>query len=151
MSATATAPSVAGAPFAVMLKGALVPSAIAGLITVVVYAVIGGGAAALSALLGGVVAIGFFASGMVLLSRMVRSANPFAFLAVGMAVYLGQVLALLIFMLIFRERDWVDGPALGISALVVTLVWQVFAMRAFRAARFPVYDEPTAPVAAETR
>ena len=134
-----------------MLKGALVPSAIAGLITVVVYAVIGGGAAALSALLGVVVAIGFFASGMILLSRMVRSANPFAFLAVGMAVYLGQVLALLIFMLIFRERDWVDGPALGISALVVTLVWQVFAMRAFRAARFPVYDEPTAPVAAETR
>ena len=141
MSATATAPSVAGAPFAVMLKGALVPSAIAGLITVVVYAVIGGGAAALSALLGVVVAIGFFASGMVLLSRMVRSANPFAF-AVGLKLSDG-----------FRKPliAAVDGPALGISALVVTLVWQVFAMRAFRAARFPVYDEPTAPVAAETR
>jgi ATP synthase protein I len=30
---------------------------------------------------------------------------------------------------------------LGVAALVVTIVWQVFAMRAMRTARIPVYDE----------
>lgn len=141
MSANPTAAPKAGAPFGVMLRGALVPSAVAGLVAVVAYAVLRGPASGLSALLGSVVAVGFFATGMLLLSRLVRSANPFAFLAVGMAVYLGQVLALLLFMLAFRDRAWVDGPALGIAALVVTLAWQVFAIRAFRAARFPVYDD----------
>ncbi len=141
MSVHPTGTPHAGAPFGVMLRGALLPSAGVGVITAALYAVFGGLASGGSALLGAAVAVGFFATGMVLLSRLVRSANPFAFLAVGMAVYLGQVLALLLFMIVFRDRAWVDGPALGIAALVVTLTWQVFAIRAFRAARFPVYDE----------
>lgn len=148
MSAPASAAPAAGAPFAVMLRGALLPSAIAGLLTVVAYAVLSGPRAASSALLGAIVALAFFGSGMVLLSRLVRSANPFAFLAVGMSVYFGQVLALLVFMIVFRDREWIDGPALGIAALVITLVWQVFAIRAFRSARFPVYDTPAEASAA---
>lgn len=38
--------------------------------------------------------------------------------------------------------------ALGIVALVVTIVWQGFAMRALRTARVPVYDPPAADGAA---
>ncbi|MEI2777084.1 MAG: hypothetical protein V9G19_14175 [Tetrasphaera sp.] len=144
MSAPASAAPAAGAPFAVMLRGALLPSAISGLLTVIAYAVLSGPGAAGSAVLGAVVALAFFGSGMVLLSRLVRSANPMAFMAVGMAVYLGQVFALLLFMIAFRDREWIDGPALGIAALIITIVWQVFAMRAFRSARLPVYDTPPA-------
>jgi len=79
-----------------------------------------------------------------MLSRLVRSASPHAFLAVAMAVYLGQVIALLLFIIVFRGADWVDGFALGVTALVVTLAWQLFAMRALRRAPLPVYDEPEA-------
>ncbi|MFN8097816.1 MAG: hypothetical protein U0Q21_05965 [Dermatophilaceae bacterium] len=141
MSVHPTVTPHAGAPFGVMLRGALVPSAACGVVTSIAYAALRGPSSGASAFMGAVVAVAFFATGMLLLSRLVRSANPFAFLAVGMAVYLGQVLALLVFMIAFRDRAWVDGPALGIAALVVTLTWQVFAIRAFRAARLPVYDE----------
>lgn len=132
----------AGAPFAAMLRGALLPSAAAGLLATGVLVLVRGGGALAGALLGLVVAVGFFASGMFLLSRLVRSANPQAFVAVAMAVYLGQVIALLLVILAFKDADWVDGPALGGVAFVVTVVWQVFAMRALRSARVPVYDLP---------
>jgi ATP synthase protein I len=132
----------AGAPFGAMLRGALLPATVVGLVAVIVYAVASGGASAGSAALGLVVTILFFASGMALLNRLVRSASPHAFFAVAMAVYLGQVLLLLLFIIAFKDVAWVDGPALGITAFVVTIAWQIFAMRALRRARIPVYDEP---------
>ena len=133
----------AGAPFGDMLRGALLPSLVAGLLAVVGVVLWRGGDSLAGALIGLVVAVGFFASGMFLLSRLVRSASPHAFFAVAMTVYLGQVIGLLLVIMAFKDADWVDGPALGIVALVVTIVWQVFAMVALRRARVPVYDPPT--------
>lgn len=131
----------AGRPFAVMLRGALVPSTVAGMLTVVVLVVVRGTEALAGGLLGLVVSVLFFASGMFLLSRLVRSASPHAFFAVAMAVYFGQVIALLVVIIVFRGLDWVDGVAVGLTALVVTLAWQAFAIRALRRSRMPVYDE----------
>jgi ATP synthase protein I len=138
---TSTEPH-AGAPFGAMLRGALVPSLVAGLLAVLGVVVWRGGDALAGAAIGLVVSVGFFASGMFLLSRLVRDASPHAFFAVAMTVYLGQVIALLLVILAFKDADWVDGVALGVVALVVTLVWQVFAMLALRRARVPVYDAP---------
>jgi ATP synthase protein I len=132
----------AGAPFAVMLRGALVPSLAAGAVTVVVLTVVRGSEALAGGVLGLVVSVLFYASGMFMLSRLVRSTSPHAFFAVAMAVYLAQVIALLLFIMVFRGAEWVDGFALGVTALVVTLAWQLFAMRALRRAPLPVYDDP---------
>ncbi len=139
---TENRPAAAGAPFGVMLRGALVPASVAGAVAVVVLALVRGGGSVAGGLLGLAVSVAFFASGMFLLSRLVRSASPHAFLAVAMAVYLGQVLALLVFFIVFRQASWVDGTALALTALVVTLAWQAFAYRALRSARLPIYDEP---------
>lgn len=135
--------SHAGAPFGAMLRGALVPATLSGLAAVLGVVLWRGTDALPGALIGLVVAVGFFASGMFLLSRLVRSASPHAFLAVAMAVYLGQVIVLLLVIIAFKDAAWVDGVALGVVALVVTLAWQVFAMRALRRARIPVYDSRT--------
>lgn len=126
-----------------MLRGALVPSLVAAALCIVALGLWRGGQAAGSAALGCAVTIAFFASGLVMMSRLVRSANAMAFMAVGMAVYFGQILALLIFLILFRDAAWIDGPALAYPALIVTIVWQGFAMRAMRRARIPVYDEPS--------
>jgi ATP synthase protein I len=131
----------AGAPFATALRGALAPSAVCGTLAVVVITVVRGGSALVSAGLGLVVALAFFGSGLFLMSRLVRSTSPQAFVAVAMSVYLGQVLLLLLFMIAFYNAAWLDGPAFGWAALVVTLSWQVFSMRAWRRARTLVYDE----------
>ncbi len=133
----------AGRPFAVMLRGALLPATVAGVLTVVALVAARGVDSLAGGVLGLVVSVLFYASGMFLLSRLVRSASPHAFFAVAMAVYLGQVLALLLFIIVFRGASWVDGFALGVVALVVTIVWQAFAMRALRRARLPIYDEPS--------
>jgi len=131
----------AGRPFAVMLRGALLPSLAAGTLTVVALVVLRGSDALAGGVLGLTVSVGFYASGMFMLSRLVRSASPHAFFAVAMAVYLAQVIVLLLFIMVFRGADWVDGFALGVTALVVTLAWQLFAMRALRRAPLPIYDE----------
>lgn len=135
--------ATAGAPFAVMLRGALVPASVAGGLAVLALAVARGLDSVPGSLLGLAVSVGFYASGMFLLSRLVRSASPHAFLAVAMAVYFAQILVLLVFFIVFRSASWVDGTALAVTALVVTLAWQAFAYRALRGARLPVYDEPT--------
>ena len=132
----------AGAPFGAMLRGALLPSLWRAWSRSSRSSSWRGTDALAGALIGLVVSIGFFASGMFLLSRLVRSASPHAFFAVAMAVYLGQVIALLLVIIAFKDAAWVDGVALGVVALVVTIVWQVAAMRALRRARVLVYDEP---------
>lgn len=139
---TENAPAGPGAPFAVMLRGAMLPATLAGVLAVVVLAVARGTDSVAGALLGLAVSVAFYVSGMLLLSRLVRSASPHAFFAVAMAVYLGQVMALLVFFIVFRDASWLDGTALAVTALVVTIAWQAFAYRAVRNARLPVYDEP---------
>ncbi len=131
-----------GAPFEIVLRGTLVPSAIAGVIGVIGCALWRGSDSILSGVLGLVVGIAFFASGLVLLSRLLHDRNPMTFMAVGMAIYLAQVLALLGFMIAFLNADWLDGKAFGVVAFVVTMAWQVFSMRAWRRARIFVYDQP---------
>jgi hypothetical protein len=132
----------AGAPFEIVLRGTLVPSVVCGALAVVGCAVVRGPASILSGVIGLAVAVGFFASGLLLLSRLLRDRNPLTFMAVGMAIYLAQVLALLAFMIAFLNAAWLDGRAFGIVAFVVTIAWQGFSMRAWRQARILVYDEP---------
>jgi ATP synthase protein I len=143
---TPTSTPHAGAPFAAMVKGAYLPAGLVGIVLALAYFVTVGAESGWSALLGTVVTIAFFSAGLLLLSRLVRSADPHAFFAVAMAIYLAQVIALIGFIIVFKGQDWVDGKALGVTALVVTIVWQGFAMVALRRARIPVYDEaPTEP------
>lgn len=139
---TTTSVTNAGAPFAAMVKGAYLPAGLVGIGLSIAYFVSVGADSGWSALLGTAVTIGFFSAGLLLLSRLVRSADPHAFFAVAMAIYLAQIIALIGFIVVFKNQAWVDGKALGVTALVVTIVWQGFAMVALRRARIPVYDEP---------
>lgn len=138
---TTRSPQNAGAPFAAMVKGAYLPASIVGVVLSIAYFVTVGGESGWSSLLGAAVTIAFFSAGLLMLSRLVRSADPHAFFAVAMAIYLAQIIALFGFIIVFKGQDWVDGKALGVSALVTTIVWQGFAMVALRKARVPVYDE----------
>jgi ATP synthase protein I len=144
MTATPPVPTVrAGAPFELLLRGAVWPSAAAGAVAVVGVALWRGPGSLLSGVLGLVVGLGYFAAGLLLLSRLLRDRSPLAFMAVGMAIYLGQVLVLLVFMLAFLDAAWLDGRAFGVVVLVVTLAWQVALWRTTRRGRLLVFDEPT--------
>lgn len=147
-SRPAAGPSTPGAPFAIVLRGALAPSALVGVLAAVAVLLWRGLGSLPAVLVGLAVGLGFFASGLGLLSRLVRDRSPITFMAVAMTIYLGQVLALLVFLIAFHEAAWLDGTAFGAVVLAITIAWQFFLVRAWRRARWSVYDEPPASAAA---
>lgn len=123
-----------------LLRQSLPPAAAAGVASVLAVGLLQGWVPALSAGLGVVVALAFFGSGLVLMSRLVRSADPLLFMAVGMSVYFAQVLGLLVVLIVARNTDGLDLRAAGIAMFVTVLAWQAAQIRAWRRARIPVYD-----------
>ena len=136
------------APFAAMLRGALVPSLVAAPLVVIALWVARGSRGGLAALLAVVVTIAFFAGGLAVMKR-VTNANPLSLLAGALAVYLGQVLFLGIVIISLSSASWLDGTAFGIAALAITIVWQVGQVVAFVRMRKSVYDAPASPGAPE--
>jgi ATP synthase protein I len=134
-----TAPAAPG-PFAVMLRGAFLPTLVVGPVAVLVAALAGGGRAALGACLGFLVTVAFFALGLLVMQRLVRDGDPLRFMASAMAVFLGQLLFLLLVIVGLQQAGWLDGAAFGLSALAVALVWQVCQVVAFVRSRHAVYD-----------
>lgn len=129
--------------FAVLLRGALPPTVVAGLVTAAVIWVLNDTRAGVSALVGVVIAVAFFASGLLVMSRVVvDTGNPMLFMAVGMATYFAQVILLLGVLIVARGIESFDSVAAGIAILVCVLVWQVAQVRSWRRARIPVYDDP---------
>jgi len=129
--------------FHVVLRGALLPAAAAGAVTTLVLGVVRGLDGAAAGLVGVVIALAFFASGLFIVGRFVRdTTEPMLFMAVGMAVYLAQVLVLLGVLIMARRIDGFDSFSAGVSMLVCVLVWQAAQVVAWRRAKVPVYDEP---------
>lgn len=129
-------------PFAAMLRSSWGPSAVVGLVCAVVFFVLHGVAGGLSSLFGAALAIGFFASGLAVLSK-VRNLNPMAVMAAGMSVFFGQIILLGAILLAATQIKALDGPATGITVAVVVIAWQVFQVRSFMKTRHYVYDPDT--------
>jgi hypothetical protein len=131
-----------GYPFSATLRSSVWPSVVAGGVAAILLGLTRGVDGAASGLVGVAIAIAFFASGLLLMDRLVRGRDPMLFMAVGMTVYLAQVLVLLGVLVVARRVDALDSRAAGIAMLVTVVVWQVAQMRAWRRARVPVYDQP---------
>ena len=129
-------------PFAVMLRGAFLSSVAVGPVAVVVAAIVGGGKAALAAALGFVIALAFFALGLIIMRKLDSAADPLRFLASALAVFMGQMIFLLLVIIALQGASWLDGTAFGLTILAVALVWQVFQVIAFVRSRRLAFDEP---------
>lgn len=132
-------------PFNAMLRAAIKPSAAVGVLCALVFLVLHGVAGGLSALFGAALALGFFASGL-LVMRKLRDLSPVAIMAAAMAVFFGQVIVLGVVLALVTKIDALDGPATGITVAVVVIAWQIFQVRSFMRTRQLVYD----PEAADT-
>lgn len=131
--------------FDVVLRRALLPAAAAGVVTALVLTPFRGVVGLVAALVGVVIGLAFFASGLLVVGRFVRdNSQPALFMAVGMAVYFAQVMVLLGVLIVARRFESFDSVAAGIALLVTVVVWQGAQMYAWRHARVPVYDEAPA-------
>ncbi|MFI2208411.1 hypothetical protein [Streptomyces sp. NPDC020141] len=116
------------------------PPAATGVIAAVVSAVVVGGKGALGAIIGTLVVIGFMGIGMVVLQRTAKSL-PHLFQAMGLMLYMAQLLLLFMLMAVFKDTTAFDFKAFAFSLLAATIVWVAAQARYFMKAKI-MYVEP---------
>ncbi|MFD1830142.1 MULTISPECIES: hypothetical protein [Streptomyces] len=123
-----------------MLLRCAVPTAAAGAVASGVGAVLAGGEGALGAVLGAATVILFMGSGLAVLQWIAKS-YPALFQAMGLMLYLVQILLLAVVLAVFQDTTLFDTRAFGLSLLAATLVWIASQARAHMKAKI-LYVEP---------
>ncbi len=108
-----------------MLKGALLPTVVVGIICIAIFSVVKGLHGFYGALVAQVVVVIFFLVHL-LISRLSRNLDPMATMALAMFSYFAKVMVMGAFLLIltkFTSREVIDRTAFGLTALVLTAAW----------------------------
>ncbi len=103
-------------------KGARWPSLITLLVAILTFWLAKGGKGALGALVGGSIALAFFAIHLIV-SRVTRRADPAYVMALAFASYFTKVLALLLFLVTFAGTKAFDSTAFAVTTLGVSIAW----------------------------
>ncbi|MGW3496112.1 hypothetical protein [Streptomyces sp. NPDC001020] len=117
-----------------------VPTAAVGVIAVAVSGAVAGGKGALGAAVGTVLAILFMGIGLYVLQRTAKSL-PHLFQAMGLMLYVAQLLLLLIFAGIFKDTSLFNPKTFAAGLVVATVVWMAAQARAHMKAKI-FYVEP---------
>lgn len=130
-------------PLAPLLRAAVLPSLVAGVVCASAAAATAGVDALLGALLGSALVVGFFWAGQATLEA-VRSVRPELFLVIALLTYTLQVVVLLAVFASFRRNEsWsehVSTTTLGLTVIACTWVWTVGLIVASRRQRVPLFD-----------
>ncbi|MGW2519766.1 hypothetical protein ACWC09_22665 [Streptomyces sp. NPDC001617] len=116
-----------------------VPTAAVGVITVAVSAAVAGGKGALGAAVGVVLAILFMGIGLYVLQWTAKTL-PQLFQAMGLMLYVAQLLLLLIFVAVFKDTTLFNAKAFAVSLVVSTVVWMAAQARAHMKAKLFYVD-----------
>ncbi|MER6469373.1 hypothetical protein [Streptomyces collinus] len=116
-----------------------VPSAAAGVIAVAVSAAVAGGKGALGAAVGAVIAILFMGIGLYVLQWTAKTL-PQLFQAMGLMLYMAQLLLLFIFVAVFKGTSLFNPKAFALSLVVTTVVWMAAQARAHMKAKIFYVD-----------
>lgn len=120
-----------------------VPTAAAGAVAVAVSGAVAGGKGALGAAIGVVLAILFMGIGLYVLQWTAKSL-PQLFQAMGLMLYVAQLLLLLIFVALFKDTSLFNAKAFAISLVVATVVWMAAQARAHMKAKIFYVDPDSA-------
>ncbi|WP_406203094.1 hypothetical protein OH807_26025 [Kitasatospora sp. NBC_01560] len=125
-----------------ILRGAAIPTAVAGIIAMVISFAVAGGKGLLGALFGTLLVMAFFASGQFALDRLTRS-NPQIMMAAALLVYTTQILLVGIVLAVFKNTELFNRQAFAFTLLGCALIWTGFQVRgALKAKTF--YVDPNA-------
>lgn len=129
-----------------MIKSLLpiaIPTAVVTVVCAVVAAFFAGGAGAVGAALGGLVVVLFLGSTPVILEPLV-AASPQLSLGVAVAFFGTKTVAATIALLLLFDvggiAGSVDAASFGLTAALVSVVWTVLQIVAYRNHRVPTYD-----------
>jgi ATP synthase protein I len=116
-----------------------VPTAAVGAIVVAVSAAVAGGKGALGAAVGTLLAILFMGIGLYVLQWTAKTL-PQLFQAMGLMLYVAQLLLLLIFVAVFKDTTLFNAKAFAVSLVVATVVWMAAQARAHMKAKLFYID-----------
>jgi len=116
-----------------------VPTAAAGAIVVAVSAAVAGGKGALGAAVGTLLAILFMGIGLYVLQWTAKTL-PQLFQAMGLMLYVAQLLLLLIFVAVFKDTTLFNAKTFAVSLVVATVVWMAAQARAHMKAKLFYID-----------
>ncbi|MFC9925387.1 hypothetical protein [Streptomyces sp. NPDC127190] len=116
-----------------------VPTAAVGAIAVAVSAALAGGKGALGAAVGTVLAILFMGIGLYVLQWTAKTL-PQLFQAMGLMLYVAQLLLLLIFVAVFKDTSLFNAKAFAAALVVATVVWMAAQARAHMKAKIFYVD-----------
>ncbi|MEU0742733.1 hypothetical protein [Streptomyces sp. NPDC006134] len=119
-----------------------VPAAAAGAVAVAVSGAVAGGKGALGAAAGAALAILFMGIGLYVLQWTAKTL-PQLFQAMGLMLYVVQLLLLLIFVALFKDTSLFNVKAFAVSLVAATVVWMAAQARAHLKARI-FYVDPEA-------
>ncbi|GGR67180.1 ATP synthase protein I [Streptomyces aureoverticillatus] len=126
-----------------------VPTAAVGAIIAVVSGVVSGGKGALGAVVGTVVVVAFMGLGVYVLQRTAKSL-PQLFQAMGMMLYVAQLLLLLLFMGLFKDTTLFNPKVFALALAVTTVVWMASQARAHMKAKIFYVDPEPEPSSARS-
>ncbi|MFJ9696619.1 hypothetical protein [Kitasatospora sp. NPDC101183] len=125
-----------------ILRGAAIPTAVAGIVAMAISFAVAGGKGLLGALFGSLLVMAFFSFGQVALDRLTRS-NPQIMMAAALLVYTTQILLVGIVLAVFKNTELFNRQAFAFTLLGCALIWTGFQVRgALKAKTF--YVDPHA-------
>ncbi|GAA2206081.1 hypothetical protein GCM10009850_015390 [Nonomuraea monospora] len=127
-----------------VLKSAAIPTALVGVVAVVVALLLAGGKGALGAALGTLLVGVFFSISVVAVSYAAR-VSPQLMAIAAMGSYLVKVVVIMIVLSSFSDTTLWNTRAFAWAVVVCTLVWTGFEVRAFVKTKM-LYVDPDAKV-----
>jgi hypothetical protein len=125
-----------------MLRGGVVPSVVVGLVALAVFTGTQGALGAAGSLLATVVVLSSSVSTLVILRRM-AGLDPRVVLMGALVAYFFKVGLLGVFLLLFRDAEWLSPLAFAVTAVVVSLAGTIGEVVAFTKVKTFIYDQPT--------
>ncbi|MGW6546608.1 hypothetical protein ACWGBH_27735 [Streptomyces massasporeus] len=116
-----------------------VPTAAAGAVVVAVSGVVAGGKGAVGAAVGTVLAILFMGVGLYVLQWTAKTL-PQLFQAMGLMLYVAQLLLLLIFVALFKDTSLFNAKTFALGLVIATVVWMAAQARAHMKAKIFYVD-----------
>jgi ATP synthase protein I len=131
-------------PYGAMLRGGLVPAAIVGVVALIVFTVAQGSLGAAGSTLAVAVVLLSSVSTLLILRRM-AGLDPRVILMGALVAYFFKVLLLGVFLVLFRNAEWLSPLAFAVTAIVVSLAGTIGEVVAFTKVKTFIYDQPAEP------
>ena len=130
-------------PYGAMLRGGAVPSIAVAVVAIVVFSVLDGALGAAGSGLASVLVVLSTVSTMLILRKM-AGLDPRVVFMGAMVSYFFKVMLLGVFLILFRNAEWLSPIAFAVTAIVVSLAGTIGEIVAFTRVRTYIYDEPSA-------